>query len=594
MPDLTLRQWLLVELGLVTLAALFAQLSPLQRSFASLAAPLRRLAQRPVLCFAAIFLASVAVRLLLLTLQPIPIPLFHDEFSYLLGGDTFFHLRLTNPTPPVPVAFETIHTNVWPTYQSMYMPGPALLLFLGELLGKPWIAVLLSTAAFCATLYWAVSAWLPRSWALLAAGLALGFTGSFQWWFDNYFCLGLSCLATTLVLGSLPRIARDPKPRHTLPLAIGLVALMLTRPYEGFCVAFPCVLVLLWQLRRAGVARLLALATLPSSLVALTLLWLLYYNWRGTGHPLLFPYMLNFREYHISGPFLFSAEHPIPQYDLGMLKRFYTGAELPQYDFMRHHPWDFFVHKVTVYYANFILGLAFTVLAGLLFLFRNRPQPAIFFSEARHIPDSQRNILWLAPVLAFAGFTFNVLLMAWAPFPQYAAPAAPLLYLLAVFGLYGTQQLQLPRFNGSRLVAGFLLAELMLGLSIFGWRISDSRDFPEPQYVSKDRAHVAREILSHPGKQLCLVRYIRYHDGWQEWVFNGADLNDERLIWARSLSSQTDREVIQDFPGRTVWLAKPDVATQLVQPYSPAIPFAPIDKDPVDTPDPTRTQGPTP
>ncbi len=583
LPDLTLWQWLLVELGLVTLAVLFAQLpSPAQRSLASITAPFRRLSARPALCFAVIFLTSVAVRLLLLTLQPVPIPLFHDEFSYLLGGDTFFHLRLTNPTPPVPVAFETIHTDLWPTYQSMYMPGPALLLFLGELLGKPWIAVLLITAAFCATLYWAVSAWLPRTWALLAAAIALGYTGSLQWWFDNYFCLGLSCFASALILGSLPRIARDLKPRSTLPLAVGLVLLMLTRPYEGLCVALPCVLVLLWQLRRAGVTRLLALSALPSSLIALTVLWLLYYNWRGTGHPLLFPYMLNFREYHITGPFLFSAKHPIPQYDLGMLQRFYTGAELPQYDFMRNHPWDFFVRKVTVYYANFILGLALPVLAGLAFLVRRRPQPAILRPEANEHLEGHRNTLWLAPVLAFAGFAFNVVLMAWAPFPQYAAPAAPALYLLATFGLYGVSRLQLPRLNGSRFVAGILIAELMLGLSIFGWRVSDSRDFPEPQYVSKDRARVAHDILSHPGKQLCLVRYIRYHDGWQEWVFNGADLNSERLVWARSLSPETDREIIKDLPRRTVWLARPDIPEEMLKRYSPSLPFTQLDHDPGD------------
>ena len=260
-----------------------------------------------------------------------------------------------------------------------------------------------------------------------------------------------------------------------------------------------------------------------------------------------------------------------------MLQRFYTGAELPQYDFMRHHPWEFFLRKVTVYYADFVFGLGLLIAAGLIYLLR------------RHRRD-----LWLAPVLAFAGFALNVVLMAWAPFPQYAAPAAPLLYLLAVFGIYALRTLQLPRLSGPRVVYGFLFAELMLGLSIFGWRISDSRDFPEPQYVSKDRARVAREVLSHPGKQLCLVRYIRYHDGWQEWVFNGAELSSERLVWARSLSPESDREIIKAFPGRAVWLAKPDTATQLIQPYSPATPFVPIDNDPLDTPDPTRTQGPTP
>ncbi len=86
--------------------------------------------------------------------------------------------------------------------------------------------------------------------------------------------------------------------------------------------------------------------------------------------------------------------------------------------------------------------------------------------------------------------------MGWSPFPQYAAPAAPVLYLLVVFGVYALRQMQRPGFDGRTFVNGLVLAELMLGLSFFGYRVSAARDFPEPQYVSKDRAHVAQEVLS--------------------------------------------------------------------------------------------------
>ena len=565
MPDLSLLQWFFVELGVLALAVLFALWTPWQNAAAALLRPLRRLAERPTLCFWTIVAASILLRLALLPLERVPLPLYHDEFSYLLGADTFFHARLTNPTPPVPLALETIHTNMWPTYESMYMPGPALLLVVGQVLGSPWIAVMLITALFCAMLYWAVSAWLPRSYALLASGLALAFSGTMNWWFDNYFCLGLSCLGTTLVLGSLPRILAARRWQSTAPLAVGLVMLMLTRPYEGFCVTFPMVLVLLWRLRPAGAGRIVKLAALPVALLCATTAWLFYYNWRGTGHALLFPYSLNFREYHITGAFLFSAKHPLPVYDLGMLRRFYIFAEVPQYEFMRAHPFLFFFRKVTVYYAGYLYGFGLLLIAGLAYVVRR-------FREG----------LLLAPAAAFAGFGVNVVLMAWSPFPQYAAPAAPVLYLLVLFGLFALCRVRAPRWSGQRLVYGLLLAELMLSVSLFGYRISESRDFPEPQYVSKDRAHVAAEVLSHPGKQLCLVRYIRYHDGWQEWVFNGADPEAERLVWARSLSPEMDQKVIAAYPGRTVWLVKPDTANQLVQPYSPALPFLPIDKDPLD------------
>ncbi len=57
------------------------------------------------------------------TIVGIPEPADHDEFSYLLGADTFAHGRLTNPSPPLPEFFESPHVLVVPTHNSKSLPA---------------------------------------------------------------------------------------------------------------------------------------------------------------------------------------------------------------------------------------------------------------------------------------------------------------------------------------------------------------------------------------------------------------------------------------------------------------------------------------
>ena len=56
-----------------------------------------RFALKKGLCVALFSLAAILLRLAFLGIDHLPVPLVHDEFSYLLAGDTFAHGRLGNP-----------------------------------------------------------------------------------------------------------------------------------------------------------------------------------------------------------------------------------------------------------------------------------------------------------------------------------------------------------------------------------------------------------------------------------------------------------------------------------------------------------------
>jgi hypothetical protein len=68
------------------------------------------------------------------------------------------------------------------------------------------------------------------------------------------------------------------------------------------------------------------------------------------------------------------------------------------------------------------------------------------------------------------------------------------------------------------------------------------------------------------GEHLVLVRYAPVSTGG-EWVYNDADINHAKVVWAREIPGLNMRALLDYFRGRRVWLAQPDLSPPTLTPY---------------------------
>jgi hypothetical protein len=81
------------------------------------------------------------------------------------------------------------------------------------------------------------------------------------------------------------------------------------------------------------------------------------------------------------------------------------------------------------------------------------------------------------------------------------------------------------------------------------------------------RARIQSQLQRLPGKQLVIVQYAPAHSPFDEWVYNAADINDSKVLWARDMSPAENLQLIRYYKDRKVWLVQPDTAPVVATPY---------------------------
>jgi hypothetical protein len=171
------------------------------------------------------------------------------------------------------------------------------------------------------------------------------------------------------------------------------------------------------------------------------------------------------------------------------------------------------------------------------------------------------------PLIAGSVFLLGLAVEIWT-YPHYLAPATGLLYLVL---LQSMRHLRLWQWRGKpvgtslvRAVPLVCCAMLLLRVSAVLAHTPIEGPWPRGELA---RARILHTLQLSPGQHLVLVRYDKTHNYDHEWVYNAADIDAAKVVWAREMDSQSDQELLQYFKHRRVWLVEPDASPPRFSPY---------------------------
>ena len=439
--------------------------------------------------------------------QARPIPVIHDEASYLLQADIFARGRWTVPAPPLPEFFEQPHVQVLPAVASKYPPGHALLLAPGALMGFPALVPLLLTGVTAALLF-ALVMRVSSPWVALVAWPTWLFAPVVLRFQPSY----LSELTTTaLLLGSWWALAswRETRKRGwllALALCIGWGAI--TRPLTMLAFAIPIGLVVITDVVRGRHWRDFGLAVaLGVAVLSILPLW----SARTTGSWRVTPiakYRLDYLPFDNMG---FSADTTPPRRRAAMSK---VLDETYTYFFDVHRQQTLDALPRTT--AQRVLALGSDIFAG-----ARLPLLLLAIVGLFHMTAAMRFAAGSAVLL----FVVHLPYAHWPPWTVYYLEAIPVAATLVGLGAWHLAR----RLGEQRATAAMVSAAALISI-VGGFAATNARAQRLGSLVFRMQNQISSILPRLPSPGILFVRYSPRLPMNPAIVRNSADLEADS-IW---------------------------------------------------------------
>ncbi len=157
-----------------------------------------------------------------------------------------------------------------------------------------------------------------------------------------------------------------------------------------------------------------------------------------------------------------------------------------------------------------------------------------------------------------------------ASFTHYTAPFCSAVIIVATQGF---RHLRVWRIK-SRPVGRFL-SRAILTFGVAAVLIREGSDWiakadygdPFAFAPSAGRRASLEESLPPDQRHVILVRYEEPYHLHSHWVYNHADVDGSRVVWAHDLGPEENKRLIAYYPNRQFWLLRPDQDPNWLEPY---------------------------
>lgn len=520
-----------------------------------------------------------------------PVPHVQDELSYTVAADTYASGRLTNPTPVHFEHFEAPHILMEPNYISKYPPMQGLFMATGQILfGHKIFGVWLSCGLMASALFWMLLAWTRPKWAITGTVLMILFIGINSYWAQSYWGGMVAAAGGALFFGGFRRLFDKLTINSTVLMTIGGFILVNSRPFEGTLTMLPPLMVLLvWLLRDKAnqTSKKLSLLVFPGAIITVIGFSAMFYQYyQVTGNAFTLPYSVHHKQYYPTPLFIFQSINQSATKGNERIRKVYDNYKSPPIleNFLKIEGLPYSLYLSPIY------GFIYLIIALPLFFL----SPCLAILLYCSLPIIIKRNKWLLLIIVTIIFTFACMSLGiWWDQYHYCASLTSCFFLLIAEG-FRLFYLMSKRGRERQLVFITLIVLTIVSfiyiqyIQLYSYEQFYRKDDSlkektlifESLSLNKsveikitDRAtffrHELEEIIKIlPDRYMAVVSYDINYDLHDEIVYNKADIENAKLIWAHDLSDEKNASLFEYYNNRKILMIRVSDSKVEIKPFS--------------------------